>query len=228
MAKFVNGSGVLSVLTDIITNAERKLLLISPYLNIPVQTKNYLKSTDKKGIPITIIYRTNEKITNPDLYFLKNLKNLTLGHCENLHSKCYINENEGLITSMNLYEHSLTHNWEMGLRFSRQEDPLVYDDVLKKFRIYYLNLQNTSIKRKRDIAFAAVDLWGKLTPTNPFVKSVLETGQDITDRNILKYTVISAVVTLQIVPFLLGNLCVKIVQISCKKMTIHNHFKKIS
>jgi len=132
MAKFLNGSGVQSALTDIITSAEKKLLIISPYLNIPVQTKNYLKSIDKKGVPIVIIYRANEKISKADLDFFKGLKNLTVGDCENLHSKCYINDSEGLITSMNLYEHSVTHNWEMGIRFSRKHDPEIYRDVLKE------------------------------------------------------------------------------------------------
>ena len=132
MAKFLNGSGVQSALTDIITNAEKKLLIISPYLNIPVQTKNYLKSIDKKGIPIVIVHRTNEKLTKEDLLFFSSLKNLSLGNCENLHSKCYINDTEGLITSMNLYEHSVTHNWEMGIRFSRQYDPEIYKDTIKE------------------------------------------------------------------------------------------------
>lgn len=170
MAKFVNGSGVLSALTDIITNAERKLLLISPYLNIPVQTKNYLKSTDKKGIPITIIYRTNEKITNPDLYFLKNLKNLTLGHCENLHSKCYINENEGLITSMNLYEHSLTHNWEMGLRFSRQDDRFVYDDVSKEIQNLKSQSLNHIYQKETGYCVRCRRSTGEINPDKPLCK----------------------------------------------------------
>jgi len=170
MAKFVNGSGVLSTLTDIITNAERKLLLISPYLNIPVQTKNYLKSTDKKGIPITIIYRTNEKLTNPDLYFLKNLKNLTLGHCENLHSKCYINENEGLITSMNLYEHSLTHNWEMGLRFSRQEDHLVYEDVSKEIQNLKSQTLNHIYLKETGYCIRCRAPMGEINPDKPLCK----------------------------------------------------------
>jgi len=48
MSKFLNGSGVQAALTDIISNAEKELCIISPYLKIPTKTKNYLKSTDKK------------------------------------------------------------------------------------------------------------------------------------------------------------------------------------
>lgn len=132
MAKFLNGPGVQSALVDIITNAERKLLIISPYLNIPVQTKNYLKSVDKKGVPTSIVYRSDSKITDADLAFFKDLKNFTLVHCDYLHSKCYLNDKEGLITSMNLFEYSQTHNWEMGIYFSKSADQELYNDVKKE------------------------------------------------------------------------------------------------
>jgi len=48
MAKFLDCSRVQSELTNIIKNAERKLLIVSPYLKISTQTKHYLKSIDKK------------------------------------------------------------------------------------------------------------------------------------------------------------------------------------
>jgi hypothetical protein len=132
MAKFLDGSGVHSALTEIIKNAEQELCIISPYLKIPIQTKNYLRSIDNKSLPVTIIYRSDFKLSDEDLAFFNDLKNLELLHCENLHSKCYINEKEGLITSMNLHEHSQTHNWEMGIRFSKQDDLGIYDDVIKE------------------------------------------------------------------------------------------------
>ena len=33
---------------------------------------------------------------------------------------------------MNLHEHSQTHNWEMGVRFSKQADPEIYENVIKE------------------------------------------------------------------------------------------------
>jgi hypothetical protein len=33
---------------------------------------------------------------------------------------------------MNLHEHSQTHNWEMGIKFSKQFDYDIYDDVNKE------------------------------------------------------------------------------------------------
>jgi hypothetical protein len=132
MAKFLDGAGVQSALTEIIKKTDEELCIVSPYLKIPIQTKNYLKSIDEHHRPITIIYRSDFKLNDDDIVFFNGLNNLELLHCENLHAKCYINEKEGLITSMNLHEHSQTHNWEMGIRFSKLEDTEIYEEVIKE------------------------------------------------------------------------------------------------
>jgi hypothetical protein len=132
MAKFLDGAGVQSALTEIIKKTDQELCIVSPYLKIPMQTKNYLKSIDDHNRPITIIYRSDFSLIDADIDFFNGLKNLELLHCDNLHAKCYINEKEGLITSMNLHEHSQTHNWEMGVRFSKQHDQEIYDDVVQE------------------------------------------------------------------------------------------------
>ena len=148
MATFKDGAGVQSALTDIVKNSEKELFLISPYLKIPVQTKNYLNSIDKNNIPITIIYRSDFKLNVDDLEFFNGLTNLKLYDCENLHSKCYLNEKEGLITSMNLHEHSQTHNWEMGIRFSSQNDRYIYSDVKKELSYLLSQCKLHTLNRK--------------------------------------------------------------------------------
>ena len=148
MAKFCNGSDVSSVLTNIITNAEKELYIISPYLKIPLQTKNYLKSTDKKNIPITLVYRTDSSLHEDDLRFFNELRNLDLRYCDNLHSKCYMNEKEGLITSMNLHEYSQISNWEMGIKFSNQIDFDIYTDAIKEIKNLLSLSQTRSQKQK--------------------------------------------------------------------------------
>lgn len=135
MAKFLDGPGVQSSLTDLIKNTDRELFIISPYLKISTLMKNYLKSIDQRNIPITFTYRTDSKINDDDLAFFQELDHLKLYHCENLHSKCFINEKEGIITSMNLHEHSQTHNWEMGIKFTRNDDPNIFSDVTKELKV---------------------------------------------------------------------------------------------
>ena len=49
-----------------------------------------------------------------------------------LHAKCYMNENEALVTSMNLYEYSQVNNYEMGISVSREEDLKLYEEIEKE------------------------------------------------------------------------------------------------
>ncbi len=134
MAKFLDGAGVQAALTEIIKNAESELYLIAPYMKISQQTQNYLKNTDKMNIQLTIISRSGAEIPSDTLAFLNELTHAKIKLCDNLHAKCFLNENQGLITSMNLHEHSQTHNWEMGINFFKSVDPDLYTDALKEIK----------------------------------------------------------------------------------------------
>ena len=136
MAKFVNGASSYGEITEIINGAYSELYIIAPYLKIPQQTKNYIKNVDKRGIKFTIISRaenyTEKNVYETDIQFLKELTSVNIRVCENLHAKCFLNENKGLITSMNLHEHSQTHNWEMGIVFTKADDPAIYNDTFNE------------------------------------------------------------------------------------------------
>lgn len=62
--------------------------------------------------------------------WLKPLQSVRLSSCENLHAKCYLNEREAIITSMNLYDFSQQNNEEMGILVSQTEDPELFRAVL--------------------------------------------------------------------------------------------------
>ena len=57
------------------------------------------------------------------------MTSIRTGFRKNLHAKCYLNENEALLTSMNLYEFSQVNNDEMGILVSRTEEPELYEKV---------------------------------------------------------------------------------------------------
>jgi hypothetical protein len=109
--------------------------------------KNYLGSIDSRQIPISIIYRSDSTINDDDQAFFNDLKNLKLYHCENLHTKCFVNENMGIISTMNLYEHSQTHNWEMGIRFTKTDDQEIYNDVVNELQAMGPSLKRVSLAK---------------------------------------------------------------------------------
>jgi len=152
MAKFVNGATSYGAITEIVNGAHTELYIVAPYLKIPQQTKNYIKNVDTRDIKFTVISRaennTQRNVDDTDIQFLRDLKSADVRVCENLHAKCFLNENEGLITSMNLHEHSQAYNWEMGIRFTKCEDPAIYDAALEEVQmIVKQSRENPKIKR---------------------------------------------------------------------------------
>lgn len=120
MAKFLQGSALNAALERIIKEAEESLMLISPYIKLHSRIKDQLKlKLDNPRLKIIIVYGKSEenvnKLTEEDLAFLKRLPNIEIRYEKNLHAKYYANENDGLITSMNLYDFSQNNNIEAGV-----------------------------------------------------------------------------------------------------------------
>ena len=131
MAEFLDTAGVTHRLQRIITEAQEKLFLISPYLKFNKLIKDRLEDKDKFRIDIRVIYGKNE-LQPAENQWLDSLTSVRTSFRENLHAKCYMNENEAIVTSMNLYEFSQQNNDEMGILVSRHQDPELYEDIRKE------------------------------------------------------------------------------------------------
>lgn len=128
MAKFLDTTGVSYYLQQLINNAQERLVLISPYLKINERIKQSLEDKHRLKIDIRMIYGKNE-LQPEENNWLKSLGSVRTSFCKNLHAKCYLNEREALITSMNLYEFSEVNNNEMGIYVVKQEDTSLYQDI---------------------------------------------------------------------------------------------------
>lgn len=133
MAKFLDTTGVSYHLQQIINQAQDTLILISPYLKVNERLRQSLDDKDRMKIDIRVIYGKNE--LQPDqINWLRSLKFVRTSFCENLHAKCYLNEREAIVTSMNLYEFSQVNNQEMGVYIAKADDPQLYDDIYNEAR----------------------------------------------------------------------------------------------
>jgi hypothetical protein len=133
VAKFLDTTGVSYHLQQLINQAQDTLILISPYLKINERLRQSLDDKDRMKIDIRVVYGKNE--LQPDqINWLKSLKFVRTSFCENLHAKCYVNESEAIITSMNLYEFSQVNNQEMGVYVTKADDPQLYDEVYNEAR----------------------------------------------------------------------------------------------
>lgn len=127
----MNTSGTNFFLEELIKNAKERLILISPYLRLNDRIKELLEDKDRLKIDIRIVYGKSD--LHPDeIKWLQKLDYVRLSFCKNLHAKCYLNESECIISSLNLYEFSQVNNNEMGILIRKYEDGDVFKEAYEE------------------------------------------------------------------------------------------------
>ena len=138
MAKFLTTSGITFHLENLVKGARERLVLISPYLRVNERLRQMIDDKDRDKIDIRVVYGKNE-LQPEENNWLKAKASVRSSFCKNLHAKCYLNEAQAVITSMNLYEFSQVNNEEMGIQVSKEEDPElyagVYEEAMRLIRI---------------------------------------------------------------------------------------------
>ncbi len=128
MAKFLATSGTSYHLEELIKSSFERLILISPYLKINDRIKQLLEDKNRLKIDVRVVYGKNE-LQPEEINWLSGLEFVRTSFCQNLHAKCYMNENHCIVTSLNLYEFSQVNNNEMGILIDRDSDASVYKDA---------------------------------------------------------------------------------------------------
>lgn len=119
MAEFLTTLGTTARIEQIISKAQERIVLISPFVRWSDILFRRLREADERGIPVVFVYG-KEELRADQRQLLDQLNHLSLYFCPNLHAKCYFNEQQLLISSLNLYEAS-ERNREMGVVFLRHE-----------------------------------------------------------------------------------------------------------
>ena len=131
MAKFLTTSGVSYQVELIIKESKKKLVLISPFVQISKVLLERLQNASDKGVQIHLIYGKDE-LKPVEKKQLNSIENLRLYYYQNLHAKCYFNEKTMVVTSMNLYEFSDKHNREMGVLIQKSDDAEMFNDGVEE------------------------------------------------------------------------------------------------
>ena len=131
MAQFLTTTGISYQLEEIIKSAEERLVIISPFLRINERVKELLEDKDRLKVDIRVVYGKKELQPDQDNW-LESMSSIRTSFCKNLHAKCYLNESQALLTSMNLYEFSQVNNHEMGMLVVREDERELYDEILRE------------------------------------------------------------------------------------------------
>jgi len=138
MADFFTGKALDEKLTDIIWKANKELIILSPFIRLDEYSKKiFSKLKNSPELEIILVFGKNEgethrSLNQDDLEFFKDFENIVIIYCSNLHAKYYSNENEALLTSLNLLGKSMTGNIEYGISFSTSKltiDKLYSDSI---------------------------------------------------------------------------------------------------
>ena len=105
----------------IIRGADDFLVLISPYLQTNPKIRELLEQKSRSDTHIRVIYGKRD-LQPEEQAWIDSLPSIELCFRETLHAKCYLNEKEAVLTSMNLYQFSELHNDEWGILVPKKDD----------------------------------------------------------------------------------------------------------
>lgn len=145
MAEFLTTNGTSYHIENIILEAKKELYLVSPYLQLSKNFFDRLKDASDKGIKIKLIYG-KDQLNPAEKAKLSELKNIDQYFCENLHAKCYFNEQTMVITSMNMYEYSEKNNREMGVLIKKDTDVNLYQKAYEETTSIIKSSQKVDLK----------------------------------------------------------------------------------
>lgn len=149
-----NSNIVYGEIEKVVENSKEFIYIVSPYIKAEIKDQiSYVKFRKaielaiKKGTKVIFISRQPDSRYKGDPE--KELKAFTDKGCKlylvpNLHTKVYCNESTALITSMNLYMHSVVNNEEIGVMISRENEAIEFETLLNY--IYNLRLKSNKFE----------------------------------------------------------------------------------
>lgn len=189
MAKFLDTKDIISSVQKILKNAKERVILISPYIDFDKRDKTLIEEKNENHVYVTIINGKKKKqlkFDNEIKSWIKSMDYVNHIFQKDLHAKCYFNEEEAVITSMNLYEAS-QKNDEMGILITKKDDAEAYDDLLKEVkRIIKKNkpgmtLKEPSIKTTGFCIRCKIPI--KLDPYHPYCKKDYQQWKKFKNEN---------------------------------------------
>lgn len=141
MAKFITGKELEDAVYDIIFNAKKELLIVSPYIKLDdyFRKKLFDKHLGNAETKITIVFGKNKShiqksLNLSDFEYFKRFPNISIVYVPNLHAKYFANEKQGIITSINLYDYSFKNNIEYAVLSDSKllEMDKIYKEVKEK------------------------------------------------------------------------------------------------
>ena len=156
MNKVISDSYINSDLLTLIENSEKYLVLVSPYLKLWGHLETQIENSVKRGVDVQLWYRTDQEKKYKKTYDKLSSMGVKVGKIDTLHSKLYLSEKQGLMTSMNLLDFSKSNSREIGILTDERK-------ILNQFKDYIEKLTQKPIVPKKSFLDMGKDLVNKIT-----------------------------------------------------------------
>ena len=114
---FLENHDCAAEILRLIENANKELTIITPFIDLGPRMRGSFNVAKSNGVPIKLITRWKAKLSAKDEKELGVFNDLgaEIMFVERLHSKLFLNENSGVLSSMNLLDGSSHHSEEIGI-----------------------------------------------------------------------------------------------------------------
>ncbi len=136
--KFLGNGAIYTQLREVITSAEERLLIVSPFIEPNDDFIRELESASMvRKVEVSVIFRRDKLREYSATRWLKSFEaaKISLGTVERLHSKLYVSERSALLGSMNFYGSSGENSFESGVLFDKG------DKILAPIHDYLVDLK---------------------------------------------------------------------------------------
>ncbi|MEO8087772.1 MAG: phospholipase D-like domain-containing protein [Bacteroidota bacterium] len=129
MAEVIDKYQIVRYISKLLPEARDRVWIVSPYIKLPDFLNLDLDNPKYEKIRVDIVCGKHRIDAGPYNYF-SGRNNVHLHFCKKLHSKIYMNDQYGIICSMNLYDYSIRNNIETGVYFSKFDQ--LYEQCRRK------------------------------------------------------------------------------------------------
>ena len=158
MNTVIRDSFINSHLLELIGRSEKYLVLVSPYLKLWGHLETQIENSVKRGVDVQLWYRSDQENKYKKTYDKLSKMGVKVDKIDTLHSKLYLSEKEGLMTSMNLLDFSKSNSREIGILTDERR-------MLNQFKDYIEDLTQKPIVPKKSLLQRGMELLKDDEPT---------------------------------------------------------------
>jgi len=121
---------------QIINNSEKTLSLMMPVFRLTDKLFSLLVNAAERNVQTTIMFSSDE-LDLFDKSRISELPHIDICHCDGLNSRCYFNEKDMIITSIELHNFHEKKSGDISIAISRIKDDTLYKDAKELFNKFY-------------------------------------------------------------------------------------------